>query len=136
MSPPIRVPWYTWRRFRVRGVLVEAGSGSPVAGYRVAAFDRDVVSDDFLGDCDTDADGRFEIRFLETDFKDVMEVRPDLYLQVFEPGSLEPLVDTSSALREDAHTDEFFEIRIPGARTGAGQGAGARAEAVPKLRRV
>src|SRR5690606_29951615 len=64
MPPPIRVPWYTWRRFRVRGVVVEAGTGAPVAGYRVAAFDRDVLSDDFLGDCDTDAEGRFEIRFL------------------------------------------------------------------------
>lgn len=120
MPPPIRVPWYTWRRFRVRGVVVEAGTGAPVAGYRVAAFDRDVLSDDFLGDCDTDAEGRFEIRFLETDFKDVMEVRPDLYLQVFEPGSLEPLVDTSSHLREDADTDEHFEIRISRSRAGAG----------------
>lgn len=113
MPPTIRVPWYAWRRFRVRGVVVEEGTGAPVAGYRVAAFDQDVIRDDFLGDCDTDADGRFEIRFLETDFKDVMEVRPDLYLQVFAPGSLDPLADTSGEVREDAGEDEFFEVRIP-----------------------
>lgn len=113
MPPAIRVPWHAWRRFRVRGVLLEEGTGSPVAGHRVAVFDRDLVRDDFLGDCDSDAEGRFEIRFLESDFKDAMEVRPDLYLQVFELGSIEPLVDTSGEVREDAGQDEYFEIRIP-----------------------
>lgn len=113
MPASIRVPWYTWKRFRVRGVVLDGATGRPISGYRVAAFDQDLVFDDFLGDDETDAEGRFEIRFLESDFKDATEVRPDLYLRIFAPDSTAPIVDTSSEVRNDASEDEFFEIRVP-----------------------
>lgn len=113
MAPSIRVPWYTWKRFRVRGVVVDQATGRPLAGHRVAAFDQDLVYDDFLGDAETDANGEFEIRFLETDFKDMTEVRPDLYLHVFAPDVDTPVVDTSSEVRSDASEDEYYEIRVP-----------------------
>lgn len=112
MARTIRVPWYSWQRFRVRGVVRERNTGRPLAGYRVAAFDQDVIADDFLGDCLTDAEGGFEIRFLETDFKDALEVRPDLYLQVFAPDSSIPVADTESEVRHDAGLDEYFEIGV------------------------
>ncbi len=113
MAPSIRVPWYSWKRFRVRGVVVDQTTGRPLAGHRVAAFDKDLVYDDFLGDAETDANGEFEIRFLDTDFKDMTEVRPDLYLQVFAPDSAAAIVDTSGEVRKDASEDEYYEIRIP-----------------------
>lgn len=109
----IPVPWIRWQRFRVAGVVKEQGSGAPREGLRVTAYDKDLVKDDFLGEAITDADGAFEIRFTDADFKDVLESQPDIYLCVFVPGSTEPIVDTSCEIRENASNDEFFELEVP-----------------------
>ena len=113
MAGMIKVPWIRWQRFRVRGVVRDEASGKPVAGLRVQAFDKDLFSDDFLGDTTTDAEGSFEIRFTDADFKDAVESQPDLYLTVFEPGRHEPIADTSYEIRENASSDEYYEIRVP-----------------------
>lgn len=107
------VPWIQWKRFHVSGVVRAQGSGEPLAGLVVCAFDEDLVKDDFLGECETDAEGRFEIRFMDADFKDAVESQPDLYLCVFVPGTREPVHDTKSEVRENAGQDEVFEIEIP-----------------------
>ena len=114
----LQVPWLQWKRFIVSGVVREAESGRAVPGLLVNAFDQDLVKDDYLGQCETDADGRFEIRFTDADFKDVVESRPDLYLCVIAPGSREPVHDTRYEVRENADREEFFEIEIP--RTALG----------------
>lgn len=121
MARLIPVPWLRWQRFRVWGVVCEEGSERPLPGLRVQAFDKDVVSDDFLGDCSTDEQGRFEIRFSDADFKDVLESRPDICLTVFGPGQTQPLYDTSYAIRRNANDEEYYEIRIP-----AGSGEASR----------
>ena len=109
----MRVPWVRWQSFRIRGVVREQESGRPVARLLVKAFDKDVVRDDFLGACETDESGAFEIRFTDADFKDALESHPDLYLCVFVPGGEEPIHDTSCEIRHDASHDEHFEIDIP-----------------------
>ena len=109
----IPVPWIRWQRFRVSGVVREQGSQRPLPDLCVQAFDKDVVSDDFLGDCVTDARGAFEIRFSDADFKDLLEARPDIYLRIFAPGRDEPIHDTSYAVRENASQEEFYEIELP-----------------------
>ena len=91
----LRIPWIQWNRFRVGGEIREKGSQRPLAGLCVRAFDKDLVKDDFLGEAETDAQGRFDIRFTDADFKDFLETRPDLYLCVFVPGQTDPIVDTS-----------------------------------------
>ena len=116
MTRSIPVPWLRWQRFRITGVVKDP-TGAPLAGLRVQAFDKDVVSDDFLGDTDTNAEGRFEIRFTDADFRDAVEARPDLYLKVF-LASGELIHDTSYAIRRNASDEEYYEItlsgRIPG----------------------
>lgn len=107
------VPWFRWKRFRIEGVVREQESGRPLSGFTVRAFDQDVLRDDHLGDALTDAEGRFEIRFSDVQFKDLLESRPDLYLCVFAPGAREPVQDTSSAVRENASELERFEIEVP-----------------------
>ena len=107
------VPWMRWKRFRVSGVIREAGSHAPIQGLLVCAYDKDVVKDDYLGESETDADGAFEIRFTDADFKDVVESQPDLYLCVFVPGNGEPVHDTSYVIRRNASNDEVYEIEIP-----------------------
>lgn len=109
----LRVPWLQWNRFRISGVVQTKESGRALEGLRIAAFDQDLVKDDFLGEATTDADGRFEIRFTDAAFKDVLESQPDIYLCVFQPGKSDPIVDTSCDVRENAGHDEFFEIAIP-----------------------
>jgi carotenoid cleavage dioxygenase len=107
------VPWIRWQRFVVDGVVREQESGRPLSGLVVCAFDKDLIKDDYLGECETDAAGRFEIRFTDADFKDAMESRPDIYLCVFAPGTREPVHDTSLALRKDAGDEEHYELAIP-----------------------
>lgn len=112
MTKWIPVPWVQWRRYRVAGVIREAESGRPVPGLWVQAFDEDVQSDDFLGECGTDADGRFEIDFTDADFKDVLESRPDLYLLV-RSEARGVILDTSFEVRRDASESEYFELTVP-----------------------
>lgn len=116
----LRIPWIQWNRFRVGGEIREKGSQRPLAGLCVRAFDKDLVKDDFLGEAETDAQGRFDIRFTDADFKDFLETRPDLYLCVFVPGQTDPIVDTSCAVRENANRDERFEIEIPASALPSG----------------
>ncbi len=116
MTTKIPVPWLQWRRFKVSGVVREEGSGRPLAGLQVQAFDEDMISDDFLGECLTDAEGRFEIRFLDSAFKDVVETRPDLYLIVVDPEA-GVIHDTSFDVRRNAEHEEVFEIVLRAADT-------------------
>lgn len=106
------VPWFRWKRFRVEGVIREQESGRPLAGLLVRAFDKDVIRDDYLGEAETDASGRFEICFTDADFKDVVESQPDLYLCVFAAGRDGPVHDTSYAIRRNASDAEYYEIEI------------------------
>ena len=106
------VPWIRWQKFRIEGVVRASGTGDPVAGLRVTAFDKDLVKDDFLGESMTDTEGRFEIRFTDADFKDVLESQPDIYLCVFQPGKDTPLADTSATIRENASPEEYFDLEV------------------------
>lgn len=109
------VPWIQWKRHRVFGIVREEGTGQPLAGLLVYALDKDVFKDDYLGQCETNAEGRFEIRFTDADFKDFGEARPDIYLCVRRAGQDTPLVDTSNRVRRDASEEEYFEIDVPAA---------------------
>jgi hypothetical protein len=73
----------------------------PLAGYKVSAYDADLVKDDYLGNATTDADGRFRIDYAGEAFRQT-PVRgaeferggPELYFHVESP-------DGGMALKED-----------------------------------
>lgn len=113
MPTYVPIPWIQWKRHRVFGIVREAETGRPLAGLLVTALDKDIWKDDFLGQCETDGEGCFEIRFTDADFKDVGESKPDLYLCVTKAGRDEPLVDTSARVRMNASEEEYFEIEVP-----------------------
>jgi hypothetical protein len=100
-------------RFRASGTVCDAESGRPLLDLVVRAYDADVVSDDFLGEARTDADGRFAIVFGPQAFRDVGEARPDLYLKVFDARGERVLASTRHELRRNAGADERWVIRVP-----------------------
>jgi hypothetical protein len=80
----------------------------------VRGFDKDLMSDDYLGSATTDPDGRYEIRFAAEAFRDVFERHPDLYVRVFD-ASGRPLVSTEGSVRWDAGRSEQLDVEVPGA---------------------
>ncbi len=94
---------------------MEAESGRPVAGRLGRAFVRDVVKDDPLGAATTDVEGRFVIRFGPHEFRDFLEMQPDLYLRVFDATASVEIHSTRGSIRWNAQTVEHYRIQIPGA---------------------
>ncbi len=98
---------------RVIGTVVEQESGKPLAGLRIRAYDKDRVFDDDLGETTTDAAGRFEISYMELQFRDLEETQPDVYLRVYDASGSRFLCSSEKAARRSAQVVERFEIRIP-----------------------
>ena len=72
------------RKYRIVGTLVDRQSRSMLAGFRVEAWDKDPLFDDLLGTAITDAGGKFEIRFDESYFQElVFDQDPDIFFRVF-----------------------------------------------------
>jgi hypothetical protein len=91
----------------------ELETGRPLAELVVRAFDKDLLLDDSLGYTNTDADGRFEIRFESDRFRDFREERPDLFLRLFDKNGARLLLETSDAIRRDAKLTEEYRLRVP-----------------------
>ena len=100
----------------VLGTVVEEESGKPLQGLRVRAFDKDLIFSDDLGDTATDAQGKFEIRFTEAQFRDFGETTPDLFIRVFDASGKKLLYTTEKAVRKDAQVSEYFDVKIPKAK--------------------
>ncbi|HEX6098810.1 MAG TPA: C25 family cysteine peptidase [Thermoanaerobaculia bacterium] len=98
-------------QFRISGRVVDRQTGGGVSGVMVRAYDKDLLFDDLLGTATTGADGAFELRYSESDFRELFERRPDVYLSLYEsPGKF--LLHTKDAIRWNAGTDETFEVQI------------------------
>ena len=81
----------------------------------VRAFDKDLLFDDALGYASTGPDGRFTIRFQSERFRDVRELRPDLFLRIYDPSGVRMLHETTDAVRWNAALREDYRVRIPAA---------------------
>src|ERR1043166_885475 len=99
--------------FRISGIICESESRRPLPGLVVRAYDKDMIYDDFLGNAVTDNAGRFEMRYTGSDFKELFENHPDIYLIVMDIEGKHVLHTTSDSVRWDAGTDESFDIEIP-----------------------
>ena len=102
---------------RVVGSVVEDESGRPLEGLLVRAFDKDLIFDDRLGETRTNASGRFELSYTESQFRDFNETQPDLYLRIFDASGKRLLHTTEREVRQ-AEVLERYEIRIPRAKLG------------------
>lgn len=98
--------------FRIAGRVYEEESGQGVQGLLIRAYDKDLLFDDLLGTAVTDEDGSFEMHYSESDFRELFEHKPDIYLSVYAPP-FSFLLDTKDAVRWNAGKDEVFELAIP-----------------------
>jgi hypothetical protein len=69
--------------FGVKGIVARA-DGTPMAGVTVRAFDRDLRSEQQLGEAKTDATGRYEIRWDKAQFGGAERGRADLVVRAFD----------------------------------------------------
>lgn len=98
--------------YRITGKVCEQETGKPLSGLKVRAYDADLFFDDLLGTAETDAEGQFEMEYLEEDFRELFEGKPDVYLAIFS-STFRPIFDTKESTRWGANETEHFEIAIP-----------------------
>jgi hypothetical protein len=100
--------------FKISGQVFEAETRIAIAGCRVRAFDKDVLLlDDALGTALTDDDGRFTIVTSSARFVDVLEERPDIYLQILDADTDAVLYSTENAIKWNAGPDETCDVIVP-----------------------
>ncbi len=88
--------------------LLEKGSGTPLSGNTVSVklYDKDPLSDDFLGEANPDEEGNVLIKFDLDKIKSAdtpLEQYPDLYFRVYKDGSQyfeSPLADDMDTEQE------------------------------------
>jgi plastocyanin len=98
--------------YTVKGVVVEEHSGSPIAGVRVEAWDKDLGTDDFLGSAVTGPDGGFTITFTEAMFQEWFFDRyPDIYFKVYRCG--DPLASTEGSVIYNVKKNTSVKIQVP-----------------------
>ena len=105
---------------RVVGTIVEEGSGKPLAGLQVRAFDKDLLFHDKLGVAITDATGSFRIEYSQVDFSSIFgtETVPELFIRIFDASGKKLLYTSQKAIRNNPQVEERYDIQIPKAKLG------------------
>ncbi|MEQ1575687.1 MAG: Tc toxin subunit A, partial [Vicinamibacterales bacterium] len=97
-----------------RGV-VRAPDGRPLAGLLVRAYDKNLRSEDSLGESVTDAEGRYEIRYRSTQPKQAPKGHADLRIAVCDPAGEEI---ATSDVHFNAPADVVIDVTVPAAGRG------------------
>jgi hypothetical protein len=97
--------------YELFGMVVEPKSGRGVPGVVIAAFDKDPVFDDFLGEVLSSPTGEFHLAYSEQKFKSFFDRKPDLYVKVKTIDGRE-LLTTKGATRFNASEKEEFHLEL------------------------
>lgn len=97
--------------FIIAGMIRQREDHSGLGGLLVEAYDADLLFDDKLGSSVTTVDGTFRIIYQESDFRDLFERRPDIYLVVRDKEG-NKIYSTQQQIRFNATREEFFVIEL------------------------
>ncbi len=96
--------WLVWGK-------VSGTDGVGIPNLRVNVYDKDLLFDDKLGETITDSDGEFYVRYHESNFKDLFESQPDIYVKVInKKGRI--LYTSERVVRWRSGRVEYFDIEI------------------------
>lgn len=99
--------------FKIKGNIREKESGIPLPGLFIKAYDKDLLFDDLMGSTRSDSNGKFEIISELRDFRDFLDVKPDIYLRILDPYGEKEIFSTKEGVRWKAGRVEEFDVRIP-----------------------
>ena len=91
---------------------VVTDANAPVSGATVEMYDKDMLQNDYLGSATTSADGRFEIAFNWSDFRNdfgLPEGRPDIFLKIRSPAGKTTKTDVYHELSGELSDDDSEE---------------------------
>jgi hypothetical protein len=97
--------------YEIFGTIVEPRSGRGVPGVVIAAFDKDPLVDDLLGEVMSTPTGGFRLVYDQRKFKSVLDRKPDLYVVVKTVDGRE-LLTTKAAPRFNASETEEFHLEL------------------------
>src|SRR3569623_298052 len=97
--------------YEILGRVVEAQSGKGVPGVVVAAYDKDLVFDDYLGEVLSTVTGDFRIVYDESRFSSPFDRKPDLYLRVKTLAGQE-LMNTKASPHKHASPREEMQVSL------------------------
>lgn len=93
-------------KITVEACFLEKGSGNPLNGdFVVKMFDKDIITDDYLGECPVNKNGEASLTFSLEKVKSLdspLEKYPDLYFVLFKGAN----IIYKSKVLEDLNFDE------------------------------
>lgn len=100
------------KAYRIIGRVINRMNRQGIKGLRVEAWDKDLIFNDLLGIGNTDAQGKFQIDFEESKFKDLFgDDYPDLFIRVFQENVLIKSTEDSVVWNlKDEQTELLIEI--------------------------
>ena len=107
------IPTGSHETFRVRGAVSHA-DGKPIGGIVVKAYDKDLRSEQLLGETKTDRDGRYEIAYSRDRFKQVEKGSADLIVRAYGPNGV---VLVESAVIFNAREAETVDLVVADPRS-------------------
>src|SRR5258706_3405186 len=121
------------KRFIIRGTVRDA-NGKPAIGVTIKAFDRDLRSEEPLGQpIITDEDGRYEITYTAREFSRAEKGSADLRVAVFDPANRELV---TSKIIYNAQPEEVGDLGLSKETRGPSEYERLIAELTPTLRDV
>lgn len=98
----------------IQGIVIDAND-QPLSRLLVKAYDRDMRSEAFLGECVTDAQGKYKISYSAEQFNLAEKETADLCMRVYTSGGKHVLFETDlEEVRFNASDNETIDITVTG----------------------